>query len=654
MSSKDTASVDVVPTSSTGTFVVSATGDEAEFTVTTDNLTGYSLNILGTDTSGQLVNTSTGDILDTISSDTTENDFRTGAASTYNNKWGYRLNVNSTTTTDFMAAPTSSTAKTIYTTTSPNAVGTPDNYTLSLGARVDYTKPSGTYTNTFVLTAVGNPITYQINYLDNTGSGGTTGTDVSGLPAAEGQSNITASAFTLATTTPTRTGYDFIGWCDGDVTHDATGTDTCATGSATPGTVYQAGDAYTFTNISSAGTNTANLYAMWEFKPPLLYDVIAEMSKGTQTAAQLQATITVPTSADRTQDTSNSGVYEYNTSVFGTATDASNDYKIYYYRGVLENSVGSYGSDGSAVTYPNYVKLGNTCWRILRTTGSGGVKMIYNGLYGATTAGSCANAATKAQFSSTSAFDTTADSSGKSIVGVGYTYNASYKSTTASTQAGTLFGTNSSDSNTTNSTIKTNIDSWYTSNLNTYTSHLEPSAGYCNDRRLATSSSATSWSDTTSITTPYSTATSGNTTYYFASYVRNVTTALNPTLNCGRSTVDLYTTSSASNGNKRLTNPIALITADEASFAGSGYGGSGYPQYNSNSFLRSGSVFWLLSPYRRNSDGNARVFFLNLSGFLSSSSVNYPYGVRPAISLSQGATISSGTGVATDPWEVSW
>ena len=91
VSSKDTASVDITPISSNGTFVISDPENMAEFTVTTNNLTGYSLNMLGTDTSGQLVNVTTGDTLDTISSTTTENDFRTGAAVTYTNKWGYTL-----------------------------------------------------------------------------------------------------------------------------------------------------------------------------------------------------------------------------------------------------------------------------------------------------------------------------------------------------------------------------------------------------------------------------------------------------------------------------------------------------------------------------------------------------------------------------------
>ena len=401
-------------------------------------------------------------------------------------------------------------------------------------------------------------------------------------------------------------------------------------------------------------------------EPIILYNTIAAMSKGTQTAADLQAAIT----------TSNSGVYEYNASVFGTASDAANTSKIYYYRGILDETVGSYGSDGDGKAWPNYVILQagsskattDTCWRIVRTTGSGGVKMIYNGLYGNTTSGSCANATTAAQIRSTSA--TSADSTAtftsafagtgaaqyRSIVGVGYTRNATYAKTSATTATAysTLFGTNSSYSgNSTNSTIKSNVETWFTNNLNSYASKLEASAGYCNDRTLYPSGSyATSnlISDSTTIV-PY--GTSSVTVYHFGAYTRNSNSAQTPTLTCPRSTVDLYTTSSASNGNKQLSKPVALLTADEMSFAGSGSSvasnGSGY---SANSYLRSGSVFWLLSPNYRASNGFANEFYLSSGGNLNGYSVNSTYGVRPVISLVSGTTISSGSGTATDPWVV--
>ena len=632
IASKDTASVEAVPNSANGTFVISNTLNEAEFTVSTNNLTGYSLNILSTDSSGQLVNTNTGDALSTIASDTTEDDFRNGSASTYVNKWGYRLKINGTTTTNFLAAPTT-TNRTIHTTSEPNTPGTSDNFTLGIGARIDYTKPSGTYTNTFVLTAVGNPITYQINYLDNS-----SGSDVAILPA-EGSSNIAASAFTLSTITPTRGNYNFQGWCDGIVSH-ATDQSTCT------GTVYQPGDSFTFTNISPTSTNTANLYAMWEHEVALLYDTIASMSKGTQTIAQLQADITIPTSADRTLDTSNSGVYEYNSSVFGTATDASNDYKIYYYRGVLENTVNTYGSNGSAVTYPNYVKLGDTCWRILRTTGSGGVKMIYNGGWSGYT---CAGAQDSVQLS-TRIFSV--DSNKYYGSAFGYTQNGSYNSSHLSATYGAMFGTNTNFSvNSTDSGIKTYIENWYnTSGIKAaYGTHLEADAGYCGDRTLYKEGS---W---TAPVADGDTVSSDN--YYSGGFTRNMTTKAtqNPSLTCPRDNADVYTTSAATTGNKQLSEPIALITADEGSFAGSGRSNASEgSSYHTNSFLHTGSTFWLLSPYYRRSYGYAYGITMYYNGFLDMSNSNQALGVRPAISLSPGAKIASGTGIATDPWEVTW
>ena len=131
-------------------------------------------------------------------------------------------------------------------------------------------------------------------------------------------------------------------------------------------------------------TNIINFYAVANPEPEFLYDKVAEMSKGTLAANNVLLTdaIETPTTDDYTTDTSNSGVYLYDPNVYGASSDASNSYPIYFYRGILEKNPTSSGSEGSAKTYPNYVRLSNnTCWRIVRTTGSGGVKMIYNGVW---------------------------------------------------------------------------------------------------------------------------------------------------------------------------------------------------------------------------------------------------------------------------------
>ena len=256
-SSSTTASVDVKPMSSNGTFATSAAADEVAFTVTTNNVTGYNLTIAGSDNTRRLNNADASATLDSITAATDQTTFTTGAAATYSNKWGYKPSMyNSAANTDYLQAPTT-TAETLNQTTSANT--TADTYTIGLGARVDYTKPVGTYTNTFVIEAVANNVAYQINYLDN--SGGT----VTGLPAAEGSQVSTASAFTLASGTPSRTGYTFQGWCYG--TADYTANPTGCTG-----TTYQASDNFVFTSYSSTSTNTANLYAMWNLDKLYIQD----------------------------------------------------------------------------------------------------------------------------------------------------------------------------------------------------------------------------------------------------------------------------------------------------------------------------------------------------------------------------------------------
>ena len=658
-----TLNLDIIPHSTNGDFAKSA---NSTISVTTNNYSGYTLSIAASSSSTDL--TGTNGSIASIGSAVSEADFSADtstAATNYNGKWGYLPSkLNSSTNTSFQPSPgTGSSGHTLDITSTANAT-TPNTYTLAIGARVDSNTPTGSYSNTFVVSAVANLINYSITY----NKGNTTDT-VSGLPSnttgtisdpLTGSTNIT-----LSSTEPTRNGYNFMGWC---TTNPVAGTggsaDTCS------GTTIAASGTY---NLNATNNPTVTIHALWQEIPKeYLYDKVAAMSKGTQTLAQLQAVITKPTSSDPSADTSNSGVYEYDASLFGTSSDASNDYKIYYYRGILDSNLdgttSTYGSNGDGAYYPNYVKLGNTCWRIVRTTGSGGVKMIYNGLYSSgTTANSCANAQTNTQVT-TRAFGLQGNSSQstywyRNINRVGYTFNntSSLQDSTTFTSVNTVFGSNSNYStiNTANSNIKNYIENtWFTGSngISAYESILEPSAGYCNDR---TAFSNTAGTTTLSTIPPYATSSA---TMYFGAYARNRYANHKLSLTCpaSRNTVDLYTTASASGGNKQLAKPVALLTADEAALAGSGYnsttGGTAASTFSSNfsysSYLRSESSFWLLSPSTRSSGGTANGFNLNSNGVLSSTSVTNTIGMRPAISLASGTTISSGSGTATDPWVI--
>lgn len=390
----------------------------------------------------------------------------------------------------------------------------------------------------------------------------------------------------------------------------------------------------------------------------LLYDEVAVQTKGTQTDADLKVDI----SAD------NSGVFEYDGSIFGASSDASNDYAIYYYRGILDSNLGSsgYGAGGDGLIWPNYVKLANgTCWRIFRTTGSGGVKMIYNGLYSSgTPANSCANTSSGGVFVGTGTAYGAQDGSSqsdwyKNVNRIGYTYNPNVDDSTTSTSVDTVFGSNSNPSlNSARSNVKIYLeDTWYANNMTAYTSILEASAGYCNDRSLYRKSTNTTYYSQSSIV-PYG----GSTAYYFGPYVRLQSNKTNSkiSLSCPRNTVDLYRYVPNSTGvSNELKYPVALITADESVLAGSGSGGQKY-NYSGQIFTTAvGIANWSLSPdYVPTSSTGVVTPYLTptYNGFLSS---NITYGtsspyprIRPVISLEYGTAATSGSGTATDPWVV--
>ena len=659
------ASLNIIPSSTNGTFASSSS--DISFTVNTNNYTGYTLGITASSNDINAANltqdvteggntttyaiSSIGTVSGVTSSGITESTFSTSSNTQYNNTWGMKPSkLNSSSNSNYLPAPTStSNTITIDTTMAANTNNVANSYTIGIGARIDNDLPPGAYTNTFVVTAVARALTYSITYDANDGNNGNDTTDMPQIKSVTSVVNPNTSpnyAITLASA-PSRDGYNFLGWCTAQV----------ADGAACSGTEYQAGGNY---EINYASSNVFTLYARWEEAGIKLYDTVAAMSKGTQTAAELQAEITVPTSSDPSQDTSNSGVYEYDASVFGTSSDASNDYKIYYYRGVLDSNLdgtnSTYGSNGDGAYYPNYVRLGDTCWRIVRTTGSGGVKMIYNGLY--SSINSCAHATINAQVTH-QAFGLEGNSAQSTwsynINRVGYTFNNSsdIQDITTATSVDTVFGSDANPSlNNARSNIKTYIeDTWYTSTngISAYTSILEASAGYCNDR---TAYSNTNTSTALTTIPPYRTSSFGQ-TMYFGAYVRNMDSAKTPSLTCPRGTVDLYRYVANSAGlSNELKYPVALLTADEASFAGSGSStATNGSASNYSSYLRSGSFFWLLSPYSRSSKGGASEFILGSPG-LDYIGVGAEFGVRPAISLKSGTTATSGSGTATDPWVV--
>ena len=252
----NTANVDILLDNEEGTFA--ASDSDISFDVTTNNLTGYTLMLADNGTAGRLVNTDFGDALDTLVAVTDANTFENGSADTYSNRWGFKPSkYNSLDNTNYVPAPIAD-AKTVLNVTgcangTAGCSNAKDSYTIGVGARVDYAKSEGVYTNTYALVALANVISYEINFFDTTSD-----STVTGLPGTESGTDTAIAKYVLPNTTPTREGYTFNGWCLGTVTNVASGDSTCV------GDVYNPGASYENFNDPANLANIINFYAMWK------------------------------------------------------------------------------------------------------------------------------------------------------------------------------------------------------------------------------------------------------------------------------------------------------------------------------------------------------------------------------------------------------
>lgn len=264
----------------------------------------------------------------------------------------------------------------------------------------------------------------------------------------------------------------------------------------------------------------------------------------------------------------------------------------YYFRGNVTN---------------NYVKFANKYWRIIRINGDGTIRMIYAGT--SAHANGYDDSSANDMSIGTSAFN----SSYNDNTYVGYMHGTAGASTYANTH-----------SNTTNSTIKTKLDSWYDTNIvNTGNEKYIVDAIYCNDRSVSSG---------TGIGTI-------ETTYAAKTRINNG----KPTLKCTNNN-DKFTKSTTI-GNGKLTRMIGLITTDEVMYAG------GKNSTNKEYYLYSGAWYWTMAPYLFAS-GGAGVRGVYRYGNLYGSDVSDASGaVRPVVSLKSDA-ISGGSGTATSPFLV--
>ena len=340
-------------------------------------------------------------------------------------------------------------------------------------------------------------------------------------------------------------------------------------------------------------------------------------SSGSSTAGTMKTTTNLSSVYYVVSATSSSFTYKQITSNKNTTeallASTEDDYGTsYYFRGAVKN---------------NYVEFANKCWRIVRITGDGSVKLI---LHNDNTAGA-ANPCNSANNSASAAF---ARYSGTTYTSkfnekyddnayVGFKYGTPGSSTYEATHA-----------NTNNSTILTNLETWYNNNLKTYEKVIDDTV-WCNDKTNVTDTTYNPfrWSNVNG----YGYA--KNATYYGATQrlvsTSNSAGGTGPSLKC--------------NGElSKITSKVGLITADEIAFAGSIFGDT----YNLSTYLQENTGtnwWWSLSP--REFNGNIAYVWRVSSGLLNVDLVNRFNGVRPVISLISSTNVT-GEGTSENPYIV--
>ena len=333
----------------------------------------------------------------------------------------------------------------------------------------------------------------------------------------------------------------------------------------------------------------------WTPSNPLLKDLILTNNK-------VQTPITTPGAAVSTADDALLASTEDD---YGTS---------YYFRGAVTN---------------NYVQFANKCWRIVRVGGDGSVKLILHNDNPTGAANPCdaANNSASAAFARyngttyTSAFN----SSYNDNAYVGFKYGTPGSGTYQATHA-----------NTNNSTILTNLETWYTNNLKTYAAAIADTV-WCNDKTNVTDTSYNPWGYSNVTGLGYGT----NVTYYGATQ-RLVSTSgsaggTGPSLKC--------------NGElSKINSKVGLITADELALAG-----YAYAKNNTTTYLQENATdtyWWSLSPYSFDGDYASVWDVSGSNGNFGYSSVNYTDGVRPSISL-KSTTNVTGEGTSSTPYIIS-
>ena len=337
----------------------------------------------------------------------------------------------------------------------------------------------------------------------------------------------------------------------------------------------------------------------WDVDPcenGVLYDHIGCISNGPDTDIDFSA----PVSYDTTLSQAESNGRGVNT----FASTANDTYPVYYYRGG-----GNYVQYSFIPQLDNNAIWGDYCWKIIRTTDTGGVKMIYNGTYTESNGVKTCNAnmlSSQIQLDTTHRFKYRADG--------GDDYQ--------------------------NSTAMQAVDQWFEqSNISTKEDMLEDTI-FCNDINRGT-------------------RTNGSKEFY-AAYDRNPVFIVDNTYNQYRPPVVFtpsvgcankyfsYTKEESDKGNGKLNHKVAVM-------AGSVYKENYYASSRKEtSYLDSDETQWTMTPLMRDTSRNyyyMYTWYHYLDTFAFGDVKGLTAGLRPVVSLKAGTKYdTSTTGAQNDPY----
>ena len=312
----------------------------------------------------------------------------------------------------------------------------------------------------------------------------------------------------------------------------------------------------------------------------------------------------------------------------------------YYFRGAVEN---------------NYVEYANMCWRIVRITGDGSIKLVlynYNGL----------TSTNNIPASSTPCNVTGDDLAFARYDGTNYLshFNDKYND---NAYVGFMYGTPGSSSydethvNTNPSTVLTNLNKWYTNVLSKQSGFNDTQLAdviWCNNKSVIEGD----YINPLNLTIGNNFGYGDNTNYYWIfvtlSYIDEGGFTC---LYGGNENLSKFTVSDTVYGNGALKGygKVGLITGEEITFAG------GVALTDSSTYyLRQNATanMWMgLSPALYLTNGTEDflpgAYVVGVSdGTLIPYHVNYNGGIRPVIALTSSIAISSGNGTATNPYKV--